>query len=141
MSSQLASPHVNLVYQEATSGNAASNLPGRDSAVDAARDRAPWIGDGFMIATSPVAPSWRGTASEWKALQGAISSHCVGKAGSHGDRCRPGDWRSRVGQEHICAAHEMLADQQALDSLLFARRIRLRLLAEELGAFEPLVRD
>ena len=89
-----------------------------------------------MIATSPASPTWRGTTVEHEALSRAVVRYCRSTLGADGDQCRA------AGQHHpghICAMHEMLQDQRALDHLLFARRIRLRLLAEELGAFEPLV--
>ncbi len=94
-----------------------------------------------MIATSPATLTWRGTALERSALEQAVSCYCTGPDGRDGDRCRPGDWRSRMGEQHVCAAHQMLRDQRILDHLLFARRIRLRLLAEELDAYGTLARE
>jgi hypothetical protein len=56
---------------------------------------------------------WHGTDQERKELQAALDRDCS---------CLP---------PQLCAAHALLFDQRRLDGLLFARRIRQRLLTEE----------
>lgn len=61
-----------------------------------------------------AAAIWHGGIQEWTKLDTAISNHC---------ECADG--------KPACAAHAMLIDQKRLDGLLFARRIRGKLLKEE----------
>lgn len=67
---------------------------------------------------------WHGTDEEASALSEAIGRNCG---------CETAD-----GAFFRCAAHRMLeGDQRAVDGLLFARRIALRLLQEEFGGLPP----
>jgi hypothetical protein len=58
---------------------------------------------------------WNGTDQERDELLAALDRDCS---------CSP---------PQLCAAHALLHDQRRLDALLFARRIRERLLSEESG--------
>ena len=70
-----------------------------------------------MITTSV---RWHGTQTEALELLQALSHNCACVVSAEGVRLA------------ICAAHEMLADdQRAMDGLLFARRILERLVREE----------
>jgi hypothetical protein len=68
---------------------------------------------------APNLAVWRGTAEEKAALDAALERHC---------RCVKGPDGVRVVR---CAVHALLRDQHALDRLLFYRRLRDRLVAEE----------
>ena len=63
---------------------------------------------------------WHGTQSESFELVAALSRNCSCEVAADGTRLK------------TCAPHQMLIDdQRALDGLLYARRIRHRLLKEE----------
>ena len=63
---------------------------------------------------------WHGTTQESAALVRAVADNCNCKFGRAGER------------NAVCAAHRMLVeDQRALDGLVFARRMKSRLLDEE----------
>jgi hypothetical protein len=64
---------------------------------------------------------WNGTQAELLVLVDVLKRHCTCQGGEAG-------W---------CAPHQMLADQRAVDGLLFARRIVERLMLEEFGATSP----
>lgn len=65
--------------------------------------------------------TWHGSQAESVALCDAIQRHCG---------CERGPFFQRVGP--VCSAHRLLSEsQRALDGLVFARRIRARLIAEE----------
>ncbi len=73
------------------------------------------------------APSvaWHGTGEESAALLLAIARNCVCTVAADGSK------------RGFCAPHRMLIeDQRALDGLLFARHLRARWTADELGT-EP----
>ena len=58
---------------------------------------------------------WHGRAEDASSLLASVLAHC----------------QCRVVGPASCAAHQLLADQHALDHLAFARSVRQRLLAEE----------
>lgn len=67
---------------------------------------------------------WHGTPAEWIDLVRAVEHSCA---------C---PWQGAGAP--VCPTHRMLLeDQRALDGLLFARRIRQRLLREELEPPRP----
>lgn len=64
--------------------------------------------------------NWHGTSAEAACLIKAVVAHCTCTVDHQGRRMS------------VCDAHLMLlADQRALDGLLFARRIAQRLIDEE----------
>ena len=68
----------------------------------------------------PIAARWHGNQQDAFDLVNAIARHCT---------CEFGAKAVRVS---TCSSHRILIeDQRALDGLLFARRIRPRLLREE----------
>jgi hypothetical protein len=62
---------------------------------------------------------WHGAQDEWQLLSRAVERHCA---------CQRLAYRSTP----VCASHRLLADQAALDRLLFTRAIAARLRREEL---------
>jgi hypothetical protein len=62
---------------------------------------------------------WHGSSTEWNELTEAITHNCT-----CGERTRA---------VPRCAAHQLVAEQRAVDRLLFARRIASRLLQEEMA--------
>jgi len=68
---------------------------------------------------------WHGSIDEFSELLDAIGRNCTCGYGDRGERSA------------ICAAHHMLlADQRALDGLLFARRMTGHLQREEWAALK-----
>ena len=68
---------------------------------------------------------WNGTPQEGAELRNIVGNNCVCATDARGDRIR-------------CSSHRMLlADQRALDGLVFARRIGPRLRREEFNAPSP----
>jgi hypothetical protein len=71
-----------------------------------------------------MATIWNGTPQEGLELCDIVKKHCSCTTGVTGDAVR-------------CASHWMLVtDQRALDGLVFARRIALRLREEEFQEFQ-----
>ncbi len=71
----------------------------------------------------PNGVTWHGTEEEARALMHAVANNCACAERNAADF--PGPRR--------CGPHELVASQRALDRLLFARRIRDRVMAEELS--------
>ena len=66
--------------------------------------------------------TWHGTQAETFALLQALSRNCSCEVTAEGERLK------------TCSAHRMLLeDQRALDGLVFVRRLRERLEAEEMS--------
>ncbi len=68
-----------------------------------------------------VVAQWHGTRAESEALLAAIRAHCTCQFGVLGVRLS------------TCPPHQMMVeDQRALDGLVYARRMRARLWADEM---------
>lgn len=67
---------------------------------------------------------WNGTQAELLVLVDVLKRHCTCQAGS---------------TQRWCASHEILADQRAIDGLLFGRTIVERLINEEFAGAKPAV--
>ena len=65
---------------------------------------------------------WNGTQAELVVLVDVLKRHCTCQVGV---------------EERWCPSHELLADQRAVDGLLFARTIAERLIAEEFAGAAP----
>jgi hypothetical protein len=82
-----------------------------------------WPSDAVSKDSPPVERTktiWNGTAAESAALLRAIERHCTCEVGITGALLR------------ACATHAALVNNQRfLDGVLFARRLRQRLIAEE----------
>lgn len=68
---------------------------------------------------APTVLVFHGTQAETNDLAAAVANHCT---------CATA---AVVGAAASCGSHALLLDQHTLDRLLFARRIRATLLAEE----------
>jgi hypothetical protein len=64
--------------------------------------------------------AWAGDVDEFVSLLGCVGAHCT---------CRSGEYLSRGAR--TCPSHQLLGDQQVLDHLVFARRMRERLVRSE----------
>jgi hypothetical protein len=68
---------------------------------------------------STITPTWHGTDGEWQSLRSAAAHHCT---------CA---LTEIVLHPQLCPVHALFEDQQALDRLVFYRRLRDHLIAEE----------
>lgn len=72
---------------------------------------------------------WHGTDTEALALLAALDAWCRQPEGRTGQQCRHG-WTPQ--QTAVCPAHRAFSqDQRYLDGLVYMRRLRERLIAEE----------